>query len=120
MRNTYMLGAQTPPEEIIASVEKGIYAEKFANGEVRIGAGDFTFYLTQGRMIENGKLTNLVKDANLIGNGPKVLENIDMVGSDMTMYSGGGNCGKDGQFVPVGFGLPTVRAGSISIGGRNA
>lgn len=120
MRNTYMLGAQTPPEDIIASVDKGIYAEKFANGEVRIGAGDFTFYLTQGRMIENGKLTNLVKDANLIGNGPKVLEHIDMVGNDMTMYSGGGNCGKDGQFVPVGFGLPTVRAGSISIGGRNA
>ena len=120
MRNTYMENGPHSKEEIIASVDKGIYAEKFNNGEVRIGPGDFTFYLRQGRLIENGKLTHMIKDANLIGNGPAVLENIDMVGNDKAMYSGGGNCGKDGQFVPVGFGLPTVRAGAISIGGRNA
>jgi len=120
MRNTYMESGSNTKEEIIASIDKGIYAEQFNNGEVRIGAGDFTFYLRQGRMIENGKLTSMIKDANLIGNGPTVLESIDMVGNDKSFYSGGGNCGKDGQFVPVGFGLPTVRAGGISVGGRNA
>ena len=120
MRNTYMESGPHTKEEIIASIDKGIYAQQFNNGEVRIGAGDFTFYLRQGRMIENGKLTSMIKDANLIGNGPTVLESIDMVGNDKSYYSGGGNCGKDGQFVPVGFGLPTVRAGGISVGGRNA
>lgn len=118
MRNTYMLDGPHAPEEIIASVQKGLYAELFSNGEVNIGAGDFTFYLKHGRLIENGKLTAVVKDANLIGSGPKVLEAITMVGNDMQLFSGGGMCGKDGQQVPVGFGLPTVKAGAISIGGR--
>jgi len=120
MRNTYMLSGPDDPQEIIASVDRGIYAETFANGQVNIGAGDFTFYVTQGRLIEQGQLTSVIKDVNLIGNGPKVLESIDMVGSDMQMMAGGGSCGKDGQFVPVGFGLPTVRAGAITIGGRGA
>jgi TldD protein len=71
-------------------------------------------------MIEDGKLTRVVKDANLIGNGPKVLEHVDMVGDDLAMYSGPGYCGKDGQLIPVGFGLPTARAGAISIGGKRA
>ncbi len=120
MRNTYMLNGPNTPEEIIASVKKGVYAEKFSNGQVNIGAGDFTFYLKHGRLIENGKLTRVIKDANLIGNGPKVLEHVDMVGNDMALYSGTGWCGKDGQRVPVGFGLPTVRAGAISVGGRSS
>jgi TldD protein len=120
MRNTYMLAGPHDPQEVIASVKKGIYAETFANGQVNIGAGDFTFYLQKGRLIENGKLTDVIKDANLIGNGPKVLESIDLVGTDLVMFASGGTCGKDGQSVPVGFGLPTVRAGKISVGGRNA
>ncbi|MCK4413185.1 MAG: TldD/PmbA family protein [Candidatus Eisenbacteria sp.] len=120
MRNTYMLAGPHDPAEVIASVKKGIYAETFANGQVNIGAGDFTFYLQKGHLIENGKLTRVIKDANLIGNGPKVLESIDLVGTDLTMFASGGTCGKDGQRVPVGFGLPTVRAGEISVGGRNA
>ncbi len=120
MRNTYMLNGPRKPEEIIASVKKGLYAELFWNGQVDIGAGDFTFYLKHGRLIENGKLGAVVKDANLIGSGPKVLERIDMVADDLTLFSGAGYCGKDWQRVPVGFGLPTVRAGGISIGGRKA
>jgi len=120
MRNTYMLDGPHDPEEVIGSVKNGIYAETFSNGQVNIGAGDFTFYLKQGRLIEDGKLTAVIKDANLIGNGPQVLAEIDMVGNDAAMMVGGGSCGKDGQFVPVGFGLPTVRAGSMSVGGRNA
>jgi len=120
MRNTYMLDGPHKPEEVIASVDKGLYAEVFSNGQVSIGPGDFTFYLKHGRLIEDGKLTRVVKDANLIGNGPEVLDTIDMVADDMAMYSGAGYCGKDGQQIPVGFGLPTVRAGAISIGGRTS
>ncbi len=120
MRNTYMLDGPHKRDEVIASVKKGLYAEVFSNGQVNIGPGDFTFYLKHGRLIEDGKLTRVVKDANLIGNGPKVLETMDLVADDMAMYSGAGYCGKDGQRIPVGFGLPTVRAGAISIGGRKS
>jgi len=120
MRNTYMLSGPHDPAEIIASIEHGLYAEEFSNGQVDIGGGDFSFYLKRGRLIEKGKLTSWVKDANLIGNGPQVLESIDLVGSDFAMYEAGGSCGKDGQTVPVGFGLPTVRIPSITVGGRRA
>ncbi|HUU02226.1 MAG TPA: TldD/PmbA family protein [Myxococcota bacterium] len=120
MRNTYMINGPHKPEEIIKSVKKGLYAEVFSNGQVQIGAGDFTFFLKHGRMIEDGKLTHVVKDANIIGSGPKVLEAVKMVGDDMQMFSGSGWCGKDGQRVPVGFGLPTVKAGGMSIGGRRS
>lgn len=120
MRNTYMPAGQRDPGEIVASVERGLFAEEFSNGQVDIGGGDFTFYLRSGRLIEHGKLTAVVKDANLIGNGPKVLERIDLVGSDFAMYAGGGACGKDGQSVPVGYGLPTVRVSAITVGGRGA
>ncbi len=120
MRTTYMISGPHDPEEIIASVKRGIYARVIGNGEVNIGAGDFSFYLVQGRLIENGKLAGLIKDVNLTGQGPKVLEAMDMVGNNMTLKAGGGSCGKDGQFVPVGFGMPTVRAGGISVGGRTA
>ncbi|MBW2263003.1 MAG: TldD/PmbA family protein [Deltaproteobacteria bacterium] len=117
MRNTYMLDGPHDPGEIISSVKKGIYAETFTNGQVKIGSGDFSFYLKNGRLIEDGKLTTPVKDANLIGFGPEVLEKVQMVGNDMAMYSGAGYCGKDGQRVPVGFGLPTTKCGGISVGG---
>jgi TldD protein len=120
MRNTYMLNGPKSPEEIIASVDKGLYAEVFTNGQVNIGAGDFTFYLKHGRRIEKGKFGPYVKDANLVGSGPKVLDAVQMVGNDMRIESGAGLCGKDNQRVPVGFGLPTLKVSSISIGGRSA
>jgi TldD protein len=117
MRNTYMLNGPHKPEEIIASVKKGIYAEQFTNGQVRIGSGDFSFYVKNGYLIEDGRLTQPIKDANLIGFGPKVLEKIEMVADDMKMDQGAGTCGKDGQRVPVGMGLPTCKCGGISVGG---
>ncbi len=120
MRNTTMQNGDKHPDEILASVKRGLYAEVFSNGQVQIGAGDFTFYLKHGRLIENGKLGPYVKDANLIGSGPKVLAAVQMVGNDMKMESGAGYCGKDGQRVPVGFGLPTLKVGAMSVGGRRA
>ena len=120
MRATFMLDGPHKPEEIIAATKKGIYAETFSNGQVNIGAGDFTFYLKKGRLIEDGKLTSVIKDANLIGSGPEVLDQVDMVANDLKIDDQGWTCGKDGQSVPVSQGLPTVRAGGISIGGRKS
>jgi TldD protein len=120
MRITYMEKGVHKPEEVIASVKKGLYAEDFSNGQVAIGAGDFTFFLKYGHLIEDGKLTSVVKDANLIGSGPKVLEKVDMVADNLIIDENAWTCGKDGQGVPVSLGLPTVRAGAISIGGRKA
>jgi TldD protein len=117
MRNTYMLPGPHNREEIIRSVKKGMYAEAFTNGQVEIGAGDFTFYVKSGYMIENGKLTRPVKDINIIGNGPDILKKIVMVADDFEMADGGGTCGKDGQGVPVSMGLPTVKVSSITVGG---
>lgn len=118
MRSTYMLPGPHKQAEMIASVKKGIYCEQFTNGQVNIGAGDFTFYVKNGYLIEDGKLTKPIKDVNIIGNGPKVLELIDMVGDDLKIDEGGWTCGKDGQSVPVSQGLPTVRVSSITVGGR--
>ncbi|HEV7765121.1 MAG TPA: metallopeptidase TldD-related protein [Thermoanaerobaculia bacterium] len=118
MRSTYMLPGPHKPDEILASVKKGIYCELFSNGQVNIGAGDFTFYVKNGYLIEDGKLTKPIKDVNIIGNGPKVLELIDMVGDDLKIDEGGWTCGKDGQSVPVSQGLPTVRVSAITVGGR--
>ena len=117
MRNTYMLPGPHKKEEIIASVKKGLFAEAFTNGQVNIGGGDFTFYVKSGYLIENGKLTKPVKDVNIIGNGPEVLGNINMVADDFEMAEGGWTCGKDGQGVPVSQGLPTVKVSSITVGG---
>ncbi len=117
MRATYMESGTHDPKEIIASVDKGIYCETFANGQVQIGAGDFAFYVRHGWLIEDGKLTTPVKDVNLIGNGPKVLETIQMVGNDMMIDEGGWTCGKDGQSVPVSQGMPTVKVAKLSVGG---
>ncbi|MCA9569924.1 MAG: TldD/PmbA family protein, partial [Myxococcales bacterium] len=117
MRSTYMENGPHDPAEIIASVKRGLYCETFANGAVQIGAGDFAFYVKHGYLIEDGKLTRPVKDVNLIGNGPKVLEAIEMVGNDLTIDEGGWTCGKDGQSVPVSQGMPTVKVASLSVGG---
>jgi TldD protein len=120
MRCTYMLPGPESPDSIIASVSKGIYAVTFTNGQVQIGAGDFTFYIKTGFLIENGKLTRPIKDANIIGNGPKVLEQVTAVGADMALDIGRWTCGKDGQSVPVSLGLPTIKVASITVGGVKA
>jgi TldD protein len=115
MRNTCMLNGPHDPEEIVKSVKKGLYAETFTNGRVRIGSGEFSFYLKNGFLIENGKITRPVTGGNLIGFGPKVLEQVQMVGNDMVFNCGAFMCGKDGQMVPVGCGIPTVKCGGISV-----
>ena len=118
MRNTYMLGGHTPRDEIVASVEFGIYADHFTNGQVNIGQGDFTFYIKNGWLIEGGKLTRPIKDVNIIGNGPDVLRGVTMVGDDFELDTGTWVCGKRGQSVPVGLGMPTVKVGALTVGGR--
>ena len=120
MRNTYMLNGPHTKDEIIASVKNGIYAETFSNGQVFIGAGDFTFYVKTGYLIENGKLTKPIKDINIIGNGPEVLSKIVMAGDDFKMAEGGWTCGKNGQGVPVSMGLPSIKVSNITVGGINA
>jgi len=117
MRNTYMLPGPHKKDEIIKSVKQGLYTESFSNGQVFIGAGDFTFYVKSGFLIENGKLTYPVKDINIIGNGPDVLSKVVMVGDDLKMAEGAWTCGKDGQSVPVSMGLPTIKVSSITVGG---
>jgi TldD protein len=116
-----MLPGPATPEEVIRSVQKGIYITDVANGQVKIGEGDFAFYVSQGRMIEDGKLTAPIKDVNIMGNGPKMLSNVTMVANDLQMFQGGtGACGKGGQAVPVGFGLPTILVKSMTVGGVKA
>ena len=118
MRNTYMLGGNATVEDVIRQAGNGIYVEDVSNGEVKIGEGDFAFYVSQGRMIENGKLTSPIKDVNIMGNGPKMLANITVAANDLKMYYGGaGQCGKDGQGVPVSFGMPTCLVKSLTVGG---
>ncbi len=119
MRNTYMLNGPHEKQEIIESVKYGVYAETFTGGQVKIGPGDFTFYIKQGYLIEDGKLTRPIKDVNIIGNGPKVLEDITMVANDMEMSDGAWTCGKAGQGVPASMGQPTVKVSSITVGGIN-
>ncbi len=120
MRATYMQPGPHKTEEILRSVKKGIYCTNFSNGQVKIGPGDFTFYVKNGYLIEDGKITAPIKDVNIIGNGPKVLERIDMVSDDLAIDEGGWTCGKDGQSVPVSQGMPTVRVSSITVGGRKS
>lgn len=119
MSNTIMLNGPHTKQEIIESVNYGIYAETFSGGQVKIGPGDFTFFIKQGYLIENGKLTAPIKDVNIIGNGPKVLEDMVMLANDFEMSDGGWTCGKAGQGVPVSLGQPTVKVSSITVGGRN-
>jgi TldD protein len=118
MRNTYMLAGSVMPEDVIKSVKKGIYVQDVSNGQVRIGEGDFAFYVSQGRIIENGKLTAPIKDVNIMGNGPKMLRNTTMLANNFEMSRGGaGACGKGGQAVPCGFGQPTCLVKSMTVGG---
>ena len=119
MTNTYMLGGFHDPEEIIASVEKGIYASQFGGGQVDITNGKFVFSASQAWLIEKGKLTSAIKGASIIGNGPDVLTRVSMVGNNMELDSGIGVCGKDGQSVPVGVGQPTIRIDDLTVGGTN-
>lgn len=121
MRNTYMLGGSATPEDVVQNVKNGIYVQDVSNGQVKIGEGDFAFYVSQGRMIENGKLTAPIKDINIMGNGPKMLRNITMLANDLEMNKGGsGACGKGGQAVPCGFGQPTCLVKSMTVGGVRA
>lgn len=118
MRNTYMLPGPAKPEDVIREAKNGIYVQDVSNGQVKIGEGDFAFYVSQGKLIEQGKLTAPIKDINIMGNGPKMLQNIIMVADDFQMAPGGGGmCGKSGQGVPVGFGQPTCLVKSLTIGG---
>jgi len=117
MTNTYMLAGDTPPEEILASVKKGLYAVNFGGGQVDITSGKFVFSASEAYMIENGKISYPVKGATLIGNGPDAMTRVSLVGNDMRLDSGVGTCGKDGQSVPVGVGMPTLRMDGLTVGG---
>ena len=117
MRSTYMENGPHKRDEIIASVKNGIFVEDFSNGQVNIGAGDFTFFVKFGYVIENGKLTKPIKDINIIGNGPQALADITMVADDQKIDHGTWTCCKDGQGVPVSMGLPTVKIKKLTVGG---
>ena len=117
MTNTYMHSGKYEPEEIIKSVKNGIYAVNFGGGQVDITSGKFVFSSSEAYLIENGKVTRPVKGATLIGNGPEAMQTISMVGNDMSLDSGVGVCGKDGQSVPVGVGQPTLKMDALTVGG---
>jgi TldD protein len=120
MTNTYMLAGATPPEEIIASVKRGLYAVNFGGGQVDITSGKFVFSASEAYLIENGKVGPAVKGATIIGNGPDALTKITMIGNDLKLDDGIGTCGKDGQGVPVGVGQPSLRMDGLTVGGTAA
>lgn len=117
MTATYMEAGNTTEEDIISQVKQGVYVDNFANGEVKIGAGDFTFYVKSGYLIENGKLTQAIKDINIVGNGPQALADITLVADNCKIDNGTWTCGKDGQSAPVTCGLPSVLIKSLTVGG---
>ncbi len=117
MTNTYMLAGTEDPQAIIGSVKKGVYAVSFGGGQVDITSGKYVFQCTEAYMIENGKIAAPIKGAMLIGNGPTDLKRITMIGNDLQLDNGIGNCGKNGQWVPVGVGQPTLRMDGITVGG---
>ena len=118
MMNTYMLPCESEPDEIIASVKRGLYAVDFAGGQVDISSGKFVFSASAADLIEDGKVTQPTKGATLIGNGPEVLHKVSMVGNDLAFDKGLGMCGKDGQSVEVGVGQPTLKVDSMTVGGQ--
>jgi TldD protein len=120
MTNTFMLAGESSPEDIIRSVKKGIYAVNFGGGQVDITNGKFVFSASEAFLIEDGKVTRPIRGATLIGSGPDVLKRVTMVGTDLSLDEGVGTCGKDGQSVPVGVGLPTIRIDGITVGGTKA
>ncbi|HMH65803.1 MAG TPA: metalloprotease TldD [Rhizomicrobium sp.] len=117
MTNTYMLGGDKDPAEILSSVKKGIYASNFGGGQVDITNGKFVFSCTEAYIIEDGKLGHAIKGATLIGSGPESLTRVSMIGNDMKLDTGIGTCGKNGQSVPVGVGQPTLRLDGLTVGG---
>ncbi len=117
MTNTYMLGGDRSPDEIVASIKKGLYATNFGGGQVDITSGKFVFSANQAYWVENGKVLYPVKGATIIGNGPESLKKVTMIGNDMALDSGVGTCGKEGQSVPVGVGQPTLRIDGLTVGG---
>ena len=120
MSCTFMESGPHTREEIIASVDRGIICETYTNGQVQIGAGDYTFYVKNGWLVEKGKITAPIKDVNIIGNGPESLKRITMVANDARLDTGGWTCGKNGQMVPVSQGIPTVLVSNMTVGGENA
>ena len=119
MRSTYMEAGNVKEADIIASVKNGIFVDKFTNGQVQIGAGDFTFFVKSGYLIENGKLTRPIKDINIIGNGPKALADITMVADNDKIDNGTWTCGKDGQSCPVTCGMPSALVSKLTVGGES-
>ena len=117
MTNTYMLGGDKSAEEIVASLQKGLYAVNFGGGQVDITSGKFVFSASQAYWVENGKIQYPVKGATLVGNGPDALTRVSLIGNDMALDSGVGTCGKEGQSVPVGVGQPTLRIDGLTVGG---
>ncbi len=120
MTNTYMLAGQDSPEDIIRSVKYGVYAVNFGGGQVDITNGKFVFSASEAYLIEDGKVTAPLKNATLIGNGPDVLTRVSMVGNDLKLDEGVGTCGKDGQSVPVGVGIPTLKIDRLTVGGTGS
>jgi TldD protein len=120
MTNTFMLAGDSTSEEVIASVKRGLYAVTFGGGQVDITSGKFVFSASEAYLIENGKIARPVKGATLIGHGPEVLTRVSMVGNDLKLDEGIGTCGKDGQMVPVGVGLPTIKVEGLTVGGTQS
>jgi TldD protein len=117
MTNTYMLAGPHDPEEIIRSVKRGLYAVNFGGGQVDTTSGKFVFSTSEAYLIEDGRIGAPVKGASLIGSGPEVLQRVSMLGNDLKLDAGVGNCGKEGQTVPVGVGQPTMRVDGLTVGG---
>src|SRR5262249_1194176 len=120
MTNTFMLAGQDDPHDILRSVKRGLYAVNFGGGQVDITNGKFVFSASEAYLIEDGQVTRPVKGATLIGDGPEVLTRVTMVGNNLALDSGIGTCGKDGQSVPVGVGMATVRVDGITVGSKEA
>ena len=119
MTNTFMMAGESSREEIIKSIKRGVYAKSYSGGQVDITSGDFVFSVTEGYLVENGKISYPIKGATLIGNGPEILKRVTMVGDDLVISGGKWTCGKDGQSVPVGVGMPTVKLSHITVGGTD-
>jgi len=117
MTNTFMLAGESDPEDIIRSVKKGLYCANFGGGQVDITSGNFVFSASESYLIEDGKITRPVRNATLIGNGPESMKHVSMVGHDLKLDEGVGVCGKEGQSVPVGVGIPTIRIDRMTVGG---
>jgi TldD protein len=117
MTNTYMLAGDRTPDEIVASLKRGLYAVNFGGGQVDITSGKFVFSASEAFWVENGKIQYPVKGATLIGNGPDALTRVSMIGNDLKLDTGVGTCGKEGQSVPVGVGQPTLRIDRLTVGG---